>query len=207
MSDRRARYAAAAGALTAAVVTIGILMAPVSSEQPRQPIEAPDIPLSELRLDEINATRTPFCRNIPDEAVTTAVGGSAQESEYTSGEREALEPGLEDVVAEFGCVFTRGTTIARVWVFAAPVTPYDARRMVTQERTNEDCTPTGVLQFGRPGTVLSCSTGGERVLRAVGRIGDAWVHCELSTSADAGEAQLALRGQRWCVAAVYAMQG
>lgn len=211
MGDRRRRYAVVAGVLTAVAVTVGVALAPVSSEQPQPPTEAPDLPLSEIRLDEVNATRTPFCRNIPDEAITTAVGGSAKASEYANGERKSLEPGLRDVAAEFGCVFTRGTNRARVWVFAAPITPYDARQLVKTERSEEGCTPTGVLRFGRPGAVLDCRAGtgtaSKRTLHAVGRIGDAWVHCELTSLATPEDSRFVLRGQRWCVAAVYAMQG
>jgi len=206
MPDRMPRHAAVAGAVTAVVVAIGVALSPVALEPRKEPVVVPDLPLSQVRLDEINATRTPFCGNISDEAVTEAVGGSATATEYTNGERTTLEPGLTDVAHEFGCVFSHGGTQARVWVFAAPVTPYDAQMMVDDAKADEGCSEAGVLQFGRPGAVLLCTTPAERVLRAVGRIGDAWAHCELSTPATTPDPRLVLRGQHWCVAAAYAMQ-
>ena len=207
MADRTPRYATVAGAVTVAVVAIGVAMAPVSSEPPREPREAPDIPLSQVNLDNVIPTRTPFCDNIPDEAVTTAVEGSATESTYVSGDRTTLEPGLTDIAHEFGCVFTRGRTVARVWVFAAPITRYDASIMVRSETSDEGCSPTGPLRFGNPGAVLQCTDSENRTLRAVGRIGDAWVHCELVRPVTEIDPRLSSRGQRWCVEAAYAMQG
>jgi hypothetical protein len=206
MADRRSGYATLAGAVTVVVVGIGVALSPVASEPPSEPVVVPDLPLSRVRLDEIDAKRTPFCRNISDQAVIDAVGGSATASEYTNGEQTTLEPGLTDVAHEFGCAFTHGETQARVWVFAAPVTPHDAQLMVDDAKDDEGCAEAGVLQFGRPGTVLLCTTPTETVLRAVGRIGDAWAHCELSTPVTGADPRLILRGQHWCVAAAYAMQ-
>jgi hypothetical protein len=93
-----------------------------------------------------------------------------------------------------------------VWVFAAPVTRYDAATLVRGEVADERCTPTGPLRYGNPYAVLSCSDGTTKVLRAVGRIGDAWVHCELSRPSSEPDPELLTRGQWWCVAAAYAMQ-
>lgn len=207
MADRMPRYASVAGVVTVAVVAVGVAMSPVASEPPQEQVHAPDIPLSQVDLDDVIPRRTPFCDNISDEAVTTAVEGSAVESAYVNGERATLEPGLTDIAHEFGCVFTRRQTVARVWVFAAPITRYDAEAMVRSATADETCTATGPLRFGSPGAVLQCTDATTRTLRAVGRIGDAWVHCELSRPVTDVDPKLGTRGQRWCVEAAYAMQG
>ncbi|HSV38163.1 MAG TPA: hypothetical protein VLI04_05335 [Nocardioidaceae bacterium] len=207
MADRTPRYTSVAGVLTVAVVAVGVAMSPVASEPPKEQIHAPEVPLAEVNLDNVIPRRTPFCDNISDEAVTTAVEGSAVESAYVNGERATLEPGLTDIAHEFGCVFTRRQTVARVWVFAAPITRYDAEAMVRAATADETCTATGPLRFGSPGAVMQCTADGTRSLLAVGRIGDAWVHCELSRPATDIDPRLSSRGQRWCVEAAYAMQG
>lgn len=203
---RTSRHTLVASVVTIAVVAVGVATSPVASAPPKERLETPDVPLSQVRLDDVIPARTPFCDNITDETVTTAVEGSAKESEYVPGERTPLEPGLTDVAHEFGCVFTRGRTVARVWVFAAPVTRYDAATLVRREVADEDCTQTGPLRFGNPYAVLSCDDGTTRMLRAVGRIGDAWVHCELSRPSSEPDPELLTRGQWWCVDAAFAMQ-
>jgi len=204
---RTTRHIIVASVVTVAVVAVGVATSPVASAPPEEPVTLPEVPLSQVRLDDVIPARTPFCDNITDEAVTTAVQGSAQESEYVPGDRTPLEPGLTDVAHEFGCVFTRGRTVARVWVFASPVTRYDAATLVRGEVGDEQCTSTGPLRYGNPYAVLSCSDGTTRTLRAVGRIGDAWVHCELSRPVSEPDPELLKRGQWWCVEAAYAMQG
>lgn len=205
------RYAVVAAAVTVTVVGIGVgstADSPLAREQVREQVDRPpDVPLDETRLETINATRTPFCDDIPEDAVATAVGGPATESAYGNGERTALEPGLVDVSHEFGCVFTHGQTVARVWVFASPVTRIEAQSMVREARAGEGCGRSGPLEFGSPGAVLDCYEGDLRTLRAVGRIGDAWVHCELTAPLTDPDPRFILRGQNWCVAATYAMDG
>ena len=207
MASRRGLNAAVAGVVTAVAVGVGVALEPVlpkTSTEDRAAV--PDVPLSELKVYDITTTRTPFCHNISDSVVERAVGGPAVASEYSSGDETALEPGLNDISHEFGCVYTRGSTVARVWVFAAPVDEYDAGIMVRDESATVGCVPTGVLKYGVPGAVLDCTTPEARVLRAIGRIGDAWVHCELSTPLSPPDPKLVMRGQRWCAAAAYAMQ-
>ncbi len=203
------RYAVVAAVVTAAVLVVGVARSPVTSPpvpEPSKPAALPDVPLSQVRLAEVEPDRSAFCADISDESVIAAVGGSATATAYSPGERTTLEPGLVDVTHEFGCVFARGQAQARAWVFAAPVTEKAARRMVDKAKAARGCAETGELRFGDPGAVLSCTSKTERVVGGVGRIGDSWVHCDLSAPASEADPGLAQRAQWWCVAAVYAMR-
>lgn len=207
MASRRGAYAAVAGVVTAAVVGVGVALQPVLPRTLAEERAAiAEVPLAELKVYDIATTRTPFCDDISDTVVEEAVGGPAKASEYSSGEQTTLEPGLNDISHEFGCIYTRGSTVARVWVFAAPVDEHEAGIMVRDESATVGCVPTGVLRYGVPGAVLECTTPRARVLRAIGRIGDAWVHCELSTPPAPPDPRLVQRGQRWCAAAALAMR-
>src|SRR3712207_4832704 len=101
MPQPMSRYAAVAAAVTVTVVGSGVRSVRVTplpeargSGQATRPTEAPPDPAAQETAD---ATSTAFCDEIADEAVTTAVGGSALESAYGDGERTALEPDLVDV--------------------------------------------------------------------------------------------------------------
>jgi hypothetical protein len=213
MPDRKRRYVAVAAAVatvvTAGIVAVGVVgvvegpgAAPVSPRE--QPPSVQEVPLSQGTLDGVEARRAPFCDALPAAAVAAAVGKSAKASAYEPGDRFELEPGMTDIAHEFGCRFERGRTVARAWVFAAPVSTGDARAMVRAAVEQKGCSPTGPLGFGTPGAVLDCGAGRRRSLRAIGLFGDTWLHCELSAPAGA---DLAVRGQRWCAEVAIAVAG
>lgn len=200
----KGRYVVVAASVTAAVVALGVAFAPIEPSPLTRPTSAPpNLPLAQIELAEVNTTRTPFCDAIEAVAVTDAVGAAVEPTEIVNGAE--LGDAAGDVSHELGCSYSQDGTTARVWVFAAPVTTYDAGLMVRDATAEPGCSRAGALIFGRPGAVLECRTPTERVLRAVGRIGDAWVHCELAEPVSTADSSLVLRGQRWCVAAVYAM--
>lgn len=191
--------------VTTVLVVAGVVREPTVVDD--DPVaQVPEVPLAEIPLAEVNASRMAFCDQIPAEAVADAVGAVVPVEEHRSGEATRLEPGLKDVAHEFGCTYDSAGTTARVWVFAAPVSAFDAQELARDTSTRDDCSPGGVLRFGDPGTTLDCTEGPDRVFRAAGRIGDAWVHCELQTPAGTARTGFLERAQRWCVAAVYAMQ-
>ena len=90
MPVRKRRYVAVAAAVavatTAAVVTVGVVRAPSFDPSPEpspqvpEPTYAPAAPLSRAMLTGLQARRGPFCDSLPVEAVTTAIGGSAEAS-------------------------------------------------------------------------------------------------------------------------------
>lgn len=196
--------------LLATLVTAVLVVSGVLRDRPSavdEPVAAPpEIPLAQLPLADVAASRTAFCDRVPDAAVEAAVGSVVAADEYRSGETARLEPGLRDVAHEFGCTYDHAGTTARAWVFAAPVSRVAAQGLTEDTDGRQGCEPGGVLRFGDPGTTVVCTERRERVFRAAGLIGDAWVHCELAVPRGDAEPDFLERAQRWCVAAVYALQ-
>jgi hypothetical protein len=216
MGARRRGLAVAAtvaSIVTAGVVGVGVARSPTAPTSPRasatkpgpSPPETAETDRADLSRVDVLPVRAPFCGRISEDAVTAAVGQGARASDYASGAKTTLEPGLTDVAHEFGCVFTKGTDVARIWLFAAPVTADRAERLVDDADQTKGCEPVGELTFGSPGSVLLCQTKTELALRAVGRLGDSWVHCELSSAPTAAESEVTDRGQAWCAAAASAL--
>lgn len=194
-------------AVSATALTVGLGVGLADGE--RRPREAPDEPLERISLAAVVPARAPFCDLVPAKAVRTALSATAAteiaSSEIVPGKSATLEPGLSDVPHEYGCVYTSGTTTARAWVFGSAVTVATAQQLVDQATADATCQAAGVIRFGNPAAVLDCTSPDGRKLLAIGRLGDSWVHCELVLAPDDATTDLDERGQRWCVAAAYAM--
>lgn len=193
-------YVVLAAVVTGLAVAIGVLASASGPKAPARRTDPPEVPLAQVRLDTVAVQRAPFCDAVSPDAVKAAVGATPSATpnviEYASGDRATLEPGLTDVAHEFGCSWSSAGTAARAWVFAAPVTADTAAGLVRSAK-GKGCSPGGVLTYGEPGAVYSCPGS----VVAVGLFGNSWVHCEL----DGTGSDLLERGQRWCVAAAYAM--
>lgn len=190
-------------ALTAGAVAVGLLVAG-APEDPARRADAPDPTASapakvELDVSRLPIPREPFCADLDDPEVPLALAAPVDDgSSWESGDTVLLAPGLRDVAHEFGCRFVGADAEARVWVFAAPVSVAEARRLVREARSADGCR---VLRsgtaYGRPGLTRACSDGGEVEVSARGLFGDTWLTCQLTDGADRGE--VTRRAERWCV--------
>jgi hypothetical protein len=203
---------AAAAALLAGAATAAVLLDGSSGEPDRRPASQapPTSPVTsaepvELDVSRLPIPRAPFCGDLDGVEVGRALDGDIQDaSAYGTGDRVRVAPGVRDVAHEYGCAFTGPDAEARVWVFAAPVTRAEARRLVRDARAVDGCrvVRTGTA-YGRPGTTLLCRDrrgggGSEEVeVSARGLFGDAWLSCQV-TAADRA-ADVTRRAERWCV--------
>ena len=192
-------------AVVAVAVTGGALLfgpaadAPVAEEP--APAHSPSASTAELDLSDLPVTRTIDCTAIEDAALTTALGAapSSQES-YVSGDRVKIAPGVTDTAHENLCGFASADARARVWVFAAPMSTPQARRLVREVRATPRCSfPRDDTGFGTPGLTSVCTRGDDEVVTLRGLFGDAWLSCELRVSDAAGPDAARTRAARWCV--------
>lgn len=187
-------------AFTAIVVGVGV----AATGDPDSGAEL-DTPLAEIDLRGLTPQRALFCDQISAHDIVDAVGPEPTGTAWYPGEESELEPGLSGVPHEYGCSYTAGDAVARAWIFGSPITVAQAQALVTEATADPVCAPAGQMRFADPGAVLSCTSVAGRSLRALGRIGDSWVRCELTLAPDDTTPGLAERGQRWCIAAVNAM--
>jgi hypothetical protein len=143
---------------------------------------------------------------VSDAAVEDALGGKP-ESDDSWGNGDPVPGPAGDsgeVGHELGCSWSgpSGAT-ARAWVFARPVTPDFAARLVREPGQLQGCTAEQAPTFGTPALLQTCTLpdGVQRVRRA-GLFGDTWLTCELSA---APSPALAKRTDQWCAAAVAAL--
>ena len=203
--------AAAAVALLAGVAVAAVVVdrpaaepdpSPASQVPPTSPV--PGTGPVELDVSRLPIPREPFCGNLDGAEVGRALAGDLEDaSAYATGDTVRFAPGVRDVAHEYVCVFSGSQAEARVWVFAAPVTRAEARRLVRQTRAVAGCREvrTGTA-YGRPGITRLCRERGEAgdeqwEVSARGLFGDAWLSCQL-TAADPGE-DVTRRAERWCV--------
>lgn len=192
---------AAAIGLTAAAVGLGVALTDGGTRK----ADVPNDPLADISLAGLVPHRALYCDRIPESAIADAVGPSATASAWSPGQAAELEPGLSDVPHEYGCAYSAETTVARAWVFGSPVSAAQAQSYVDEAKADTTCSPAGEISFGTPGAVLICTSTDGRTLLALGRIDESWVRCELTLAPDDPAPDLDARGQRWCVAAAYAM--
>jgi hypothetical protein len=193
---------------TALAVGIGVAVADVpDAAAPRT--SAPSVPLTEFDTTELVAQRAAFCDDLPEAAVTEALGEkSVDQAAYAGGDRAELTGGVRDIAHEFGCSWQGPDgSVARAWLFVPPVTPAAAGSLVTAARKGKGCTvDAGAPAYGVPSVALVCQTAGQRARSYRGLFGDAWLTCELSTPAAVPAAALEDRAGRWCVSVAGAAQ-
>ena len=157
-------------------------------------------------LSGVPVPRGPLCDVVPEPAVEQALAGPVTGTDhYANGEEAELAPGLVDVAHEWGCVFEgTGATVARVWVFARPVSQAEAETLVRRARRGRDCTFPATLDFGSPGLTSVCEVQEGTLARArlEGLFGDTWVGCEVVGPTAGGS--LVQRAEDWCTAVVVA---
>jgi hypothetical protein len=202
---RRLLVLGAAIAVTGGVVALGLADDPPRTDGPRPAPTDAVTPLQDLDLSGLPIARAPFCDRIDDRSVTAALGGPATAvQEYGNGQRARITTGLRDVAHEYGCSYrSAGGADVRAWVFAAPVRPQTARRLIGPLVRGPGCRqPAGSPVFGRPGVTVLCTSHkpAATTVSLRGLFTDTWLSCEL-TVPDAGAAVPATtrRGVRWCV--------
>lgn len=184
--------------VTVATVAAGT----VSQETTRPPGATPDPgPSAGTRVagSDLALAREPFCDRLDDSAVPTALGAQVgTRRHYASGDPVELQGGAVDISHEYGCVFGAGDAEARAWVFAAPVSTPEARRLVREARGDATCSfPGGGPGFGSPGLASVCVEDGAVEVTHRGLLGDAWLTCRL-TLPGAEPASARVRADRWC---------
>ncbi len=171
-----------------------------------------EVPLAQVDLAGLRPARAPFCDGLDAAAVSEVLGGRPRSTDaYRSGDTRRVAPGVRDVVHEDGCTFTRGSTEAAAWVFAAPATRREARTWVADRAATQGCRATGEVSFGSPGSVLACAgTARGRTVRRIslaGLFGDAWLTCEVTRPRDESTRSTLEAAQRWCAGVVTAAAG
>ncbi|WP_139977749.1 hypothetical protein [Nocardioides litoris] len=174
---------------------------PASEEAPSPtPTTAPDLGLADVDTSTTAIARAAFCDRVAPEAVTAALGAEPTgATSYADGDRAAVVGRVSDIAHEFSCTWTAGTTIARAWVFAPPVTRTTATALARQAAREEGCTRVaGAPALGSPTAALVCRPGPARVQASFrGLLGDAWLTCSVAGPLEPTEA--AQRADRWCV--------
>jgi len=211
MQSLTARLAGLRAAVSAALLA-GSLLAGLAgcsmgggSDDPKSaPSSSPPTPLADFDTDGISFLRGDFCSLIPHAAAERAVGGTvAHTTSYSNGQRGAIAPDVHDVAHEYSCGYrSAGGTLARAWVFAPPVTPSMAKRLVAMQAKTKGCTtPASAPPFGKPTVAMVCKTGSARTATYSGLFVDAWLSCSLTAKGVPSKTLLQRAGE-WCVAVV-----
>ncbi|TYL50085.1 hypothetical protein FXB39_10515 [Nocardioides sp. BGMRC 2183] len=188
--------------LTAAPVTVGVLVSGPPDEAPVPPYTG--TPLAEFDTSTVALSRTGFCDRLPSEAVAAAldVAGSEEDEvvtrEYGNGEK-AKVAGRRDVMHEFGCSFGSGRAAASAWLFAPPVTEQRARELIRTTAADGCRRIADAPSYGEPSVALSCG-GARPTVSFRGLFGDAWLTCQLRAGERTDADELVDRAGRWCVA-------
>jgi hypothetical protein len=191
-----------AGVVTAVVVAGGVVLASGGSDEPTPEKEASftTTPLSTYDATGAVVTRGSFCDAIDDRQVSAALAGDPVESSsWENGDTIDLGNGVEDVTHEFGCHYTGAdATVAQAWVFAPPVDPEQAQRLVNSAAKGPGCEAGAGPTFGTPTLALTCTKDGVARASYRGLFGAAWLVCEVARPAGATW-DVVDRAGRWCV--------
>jgi hypothetical protein len=162
-------------------------------------------PLADYDTTTATVTRGPFCDALDDRQVDAVLGQVPDALEWSNGDKVDLSgSGTEDVVHEFGCSYAvQDVGAARAWVFAPPVDPEQAQRLVKSAGRAPGCEVGAGPAFGSPTLALTCTKGDTTRVSYRGLFGDAWLVCEVELSTDAGVDVADLTG-RWCVGVLQA---
>lgn len=196
MSDRSRR------SIAFPVAALAVLLAGCTAGDPAPeagPTD-PGTPLASYDTTEVALARAPYCDRVEPGAIAAALGEVARRtSSHDNGEPVRLADGRRDVAHEYGCSWSVGSTRARTWLFAPPVTGARARDLATQALATPGCRPhERAAEFGEQSVALVCTDHGRATASYRGLFGDAWLVCELTARGDREE--LVRRTGRWCVA-------
>lgn len=195
--------------LAIAVTAAALVFGPTGDERDRSEAATPSTSPSpsgtttraSLDLSDLPVARTLECDAVDDAALVTALDGvPTSATSYVSGDRAEVAPGVTDTAHEDLCGFEAPRAVAKVWVFAAPVTVPQARGLVRDARSTPRCTfPKDATGFGTPGLTSVCTRGETAVATLRGLFGDAWLSCELAATGNPGRDAVRARADRWCV--------
>jgi len=197
---RSVLVAVAAVVVTGAGVAAGTL---VLGDDADPPTGAPfsTTPLESFDTTTVTVARERFCDDVDPRQVAAALGAEpSAEDSYDNGDEVALADGVTDVAHEFGCTWTADDgTEARAWVFAPPVDPSRAKKLVNGEIRRVTCDYAGGPAYGDPTLAMMCVDESGTTASYRGLFGDAWLTCELAVpDATADQAALRERTGAWC---------
>jgi len=182
-----------------------------SSSAPSAPATptATATPLASLDTSRVSVVRASFCDRVAPTAVESAVDSHQyDDASYANGDHAQVAAGVRDVAHEYSCTWTAPDgTQARAWVFAPPVTPVEARRLVKAELRPGCTRAPSDGGFGSTSVATSCGrrvSGAGAELGHHGLFGDAWLSCTLTAPRGPEPADLAERADHWCAAVVQA---
>ncbi len=157
-------------------------------------------PIARLDTAAVEVPRIEFCPLVPKSAVTEALGAQAgSEAAYGNGDEEELSGVGTDVVHEIGCSWTTEGVTARAWLFARPVDPAFARKVVAQSGKSKGCRTVAGSAYGDPSLIQRCTLPtGENRVRYAGLFGQSWLSCELESSGTEPAVHRS-RTDQWCV--------
>ncbi len=189
--------------VSAGAVVAGIRLVPTGPGTPAASPSPSPTPVRDVDLTSLPIAREPFCSLLDDATLAAVIGGDPTgTAHYTNGDRVELAPGVTDVSHEYNCSFTGPSgTVARAWVFAAPVPRAQARALARRAAEERGCRavesrPT----FGRPSGTTVCSTAaGDTQVTMRGLFGDAWFSCQLTRPGNRDPDRSLHRTERWCV--------
>jgi hypothetical protein len=196
---RRSGRRSSALRATLPALALGLALAGCSDPGPKAPKVATPTPLASYDGTTAAVQRISFCTRIPTTAVAAAVDEPGSTRHYANGQQG---PDAKDVAHEYGCIFDGKTgLVARAWVFAPPVTPADATRLVTTARKQQGCRALDTHQFGSPALGTLCRTPAATTVTYRGLFGDAWLSCSLAVpvAAKLTDTVITSRAGEWCV--------
>ncbi|CAN5232634.1 hypothetical protein BH09ACT12_BH09ACT12_04720 [soil metagenome] len=212
---RRVASVAVAIVLVAAVVAVLLVTLGGSDDDspPAPPAGSGDTtaapplstPLADVDTSTLTVQRAGFCDLLAPESIEAVLGGAPKDVRtYGNGESTVITSDITDIAHEYGCRWKRGSTAARAWVFAPPVTPDDATRLVTAARRSDGCdVRRGAAAFGSPSVARTCPVGKGFEASYRGLFGDAWLACSFTAPGDDRRKALDLAGA-WCAAVAQA---
>lgn len=157
-------------------------------------------PIENLNTAQMRLPRIDFCSLIPKPVVDDALAvGEWKLHDWKNGDQAPVTGQRQDVVAEHLCQWTAtsGDAVARAWMFARPVSPAFARRVIgSATRDDKDCQARRTTDFGKPSMLQTCQTEQTSRVRRAGLFLDTWLTCEISDTTPA--ATLRQRADAWC---------
>jgi hypothetical protein len=194
LSSARRRVAALAAPMAGLLLLGGCS---TTSDDPEATSRPTPTAVAELEPGSMEVPRLDFCDLVDDAAVRAALDAAPEDATARSpGEAAATD---ESPLQEIGCAWSAGTTTARAWVFATPVSERLARAAVREAEQRRGCRTTP-SSYGAPSVRQECTVEDRQRLRYAGRFGDTWLSCEL----EAPELETA-RTDAWCAAVANAL--
>jgi hypothetical protein len=185
--------------LGAPLLVLALGVAGCGGAAPPTTATAPPTPLARLNGTALDIPRIDFCSLLPRVAVRAALGADDWTTDHWGNGDRTDVAGTTDVVAEHGCRWTTssGTARAGAWVFAGPVDPTTARRVIARARTQTSCRLADGPSYGDPSLTQICEVPGSVRVRHAGLFGDSWLTCEVVDAKPV--AAVRARADAWCV--------